>query len=115
MAICSPAVPAPAEAVKQSNRPNVKVIGLGLPNENKKYVHEGVTKDVILWKTADLGYLAVQAAKATAEGRLKQGDASFDAGRLGKMKIDGTDIVLGQPFVFTKERSISLTSDGASQ
>jgi rhamnose transport system substrate-binding protein len=103
MAICSPAVPGSAEAVKQSNRPGVKVIGLGLPNENKKYVHEGVTKDVILWKTADLSYLAVQAAKATAEGRLKQGDTSFDAGRLGKMKVDKTDIVLGQPFVFTKE------------
>jgi ABC-type sugar transport system substrate-binding protein len=103
MAICSPGVPGAAEAVKQSGRSDVKVIGLGLPNENKRYVHEGVTQAVILWKTADLGYLAVAAAKAAAEGTLKQGDTSFNAGRLGKMEIQGTDILLGKPFVFTKD------------
>ena len=79
------------------------MIGLGLPNENKKYVHEGVTKDVILWKTADLGYLAVQASKAAMEGTLKPGDTTFNAGRLGKLNIEGTDIILGKPFRFTKE------------
>jgi ABC-type sugar transport system substrate-binding protein len=57
LANCSPAVPGGAEAVKQSGRPDVSVIGLGLPNENKRYVHDGVTKAVVLWKTADLGYL----------------------------------------------------------
>lgn len=103
LANCSPAVPGSAEAVKQSNRPEVVVIGLGLPNENKKYVHEGVTKDVILWKTADLGYLAVQASKAAMEGTLKPGDTTFNAGRLGKLNIEGTDIILGKPFRFTKE------------
>jgi rhamnose transport system permease protein len=103
MAICSPGVPGAAEAVKQSGRSDVKVIGLGLPNENKKYVHEGVTQAVILWKTADLGYLAVAAAKAAAEGTLKEGDTTFTAGRLGKLEIQGTDILLGKPFVFTKD------------
>ena len=43
MAVCSPAVPGAAEAVKQSGRKDVKVVGLGLPNENKRYVHDGVT------------------------------------------------------------------------
>lgn len=103
LANCSPAVPGGAEAVKQSGRPGVKVIGLGLPNENKRYVHEGITEAVVLWKTADLGYLTVQAAKATAEGSLKPGASQFNAGRLGNLRIDGTDIILGKPFVFTKE------------
>jgi rhamnose transport system substrate-binding protein len=103
MAICSPAVPGAAEAVKQASRTDVKVIGLGLPNQNKTYVHQGITQAVILWKTADLGYLTVQAAKAVADGKLKPGDTTFDAGRLGKMKIQGSDIVLGAPFVFTKD------------
>ena len=103
LANCSPGVPGSAEAVKQSGRPNVKVIGLGLPNENKKYVKEGVTQAVVLWKTADLGYLAVQAAKATVEGRLKPGDKQFEAGRLGKLNLDGTSVILGKPFVFTKD------------
>jgi rhamnose transport system permease protein len=103
MAICSPGVPGAAEAVKQSGRKDVKVIGLGLPNENKKYVHEGVTQAVILWKTGDLGYLAVAASKAVAEAKLKPGDKSFNATRLGPLEIQGTDIILGKPFVFTKE------------
>src|SRR5262249_28419230 len=49
MAICSPAVPGAAEAVKQSGRTDVKVIGLGLPNDNKRYVREGITDCVVLW------------------------------------------------------------------
>ncbi len=68
MAICSPAVPGAAEAVKQSGRTDVKVIGLGLPSENKNYVHDGVTLAVILWNTADLGYTTVHAAVAVAKG-----------------------------------------------
>ena len=76
MAICSPAVPGTAEAVKQAGKTGtVKVIGLGLPNENKQYVHEGVTDSVILWNTVDLGYLTVQAADAPRQqGTLKPGD-----------------------------------------
>src|SRR5688500_6115192 len=56
MAICSPGVPGAAEAVKQAGKTGkVKVLGLGLPNENKRYVHDGVTDSVILWNTEDLG------------------------------------------------------------
>ncbi len=103
MAICSPAVPGAAEAVKQSGRTDVKVIGLGLPNENKRYVHEGVTLSVVLWNTADLGYTTVQAAVALAKGELKPGDTKFKAGRVGELEIQGDNIILGKPFVFTKD------------
>ena len=77
MAICTPAVPGAAEAVKQSGRTDVKVIGLGLPNDNKRYVHEGITDCVVLWNTMDLGYLTVQAARALADGTLKPGDTQL--------------------------------------
>jgi rhamnose transport system substrate-binding protein len=103
MAVCSPAVPGAAEAVKQSGRKDVKVVGLGLPNENKRYVHDGITEGVVLWKTEDLGYLTVYAAKALADGTLKPGATSFDAGRLGTVEIKGDNVLLGKPFVFTKE------------
>ena len=104
MAICSPAVPGAAEAVKQAGKTGqVKVIGLGLPSENRKYVKEGVTDTVILWKTEDLGYLTVQAALALANGTLKAGDKSFKGGALGEFEIQGDNILLGQPFLFTKE------------
>jgi rhamnose transport system substrate-binding protein len=104
MAICSPAVPGAAEAVKQAGKAGaVKVIGLGLPSENQRYVKDGVTQSVILWKTVDLGYLTVQAAVALAKGDLKPGAATFKAGRLGEMQIKGDNILLGEPFVFNKE------------
>jgi len=103
MAICSPAVPGAAEAVKQSGRKGVKVIGLGLPNENKAYVHEGVTEAVILWNTMDLGYLTVRAAHDLAVGKLSTGARAIAAGKLGMIAIEGDNILLGTPFVFTKE------------
>ena len=104
MAIASPAVPGAAEAVKQAGKVGqVRVIGLGLPNENRRYVKDGVTDSVILWKTEDLGYLTVQAAVALARGTLKAGDTSFAAGSLGTFEIKGDNILLGTPFVFNKD------------
>jgi rhamnose transport system permease protein len=103
MAICSPAVPGAAEAVKQSGRNDVKVLGLGLPNDNKRYVHDGITDDIVLWNTMDLGYLTVWAASELKDGRLKPGDTSIQAGRLGTLEVKGDNILLGQPFTFTKQ------------
>jgi rhamnose transport system permease protein len=103
MAICSPAVPGAGEAVKQSGRKDVTVIGLGLPNDNKRYVHEGITESVVLWNTMDLGYLTVYAAQALKKGTLKAGDKVIDAGRLGRIAIQDDNILLGQPFTFNKE------------
>ena len=103
MATCSPGVPGAAEAVKQAGKTGqVKVIGLGLPNENKPYVHAGVTESVILWNTGDLGYLTLHAAVALARGTLQPGAKSFEAGSLGKFEIAGDNILLGKPFLFTK-------------
>lgn len=103
MAICSPGLPGAAEAVKQADKTGqVKVIGLGLPNENKMYVREGVTQAVILWNTMDLGYLTVYAADAIARGNLKPGDKNFKAGTLGTFEIQGDNILLGKPYSFTK-------------
>lgn len=103
MAIASPAVPGAAEAVKQAGKAGkVKVIGLGLPNENKRYVHDGVTESVILWNTENLGYLTVYAGTALAKGELKKGAKNLKAGSLGEFEIVGDNILLGKPFVFNK-------------
>jgi len=104
MSICSPGVPGAAEAVKQAGRVGqVKVIGLGLPNENRRYVKEGVIDSIILWNTENLGYLSVYAAVALANDQLKPGAKSFKAGTLGEFKIEGDQILLGKPFLFNKE------------
>ncbi|MGA2232058.1 MAG: substrate-binding domain-containing protein [Tepidisphaeraceae bacterium] len=103
MAISSQAVPAAGEAVKQKGRNDVKVVGLGLPNDNKPYVHAGITPSVVLWNTMDLGYLTVYVADATKSGSLKPGDTSFTAGRLGSLEIKGDNVLLGTPFTFTAD------------
>lgn len=104
IAASSLAVPGAAEAVKQAGKSGqVKVLGLGLPSENKAYLKEGITQAVILWKVEDLGYLAVKAGAAVANGTLVPGATEFDAGKLGKMQVSGDNIILGKPFVFTKE------------
>ena len=103
IAICTPGVPGAAEAVKQAGKAGkVKVIGLGLPNENKRYVHEGVTESVILWNTMDLGYLTIYAGTALAKDQLKPGAKSFKAGAMGTFEIKGDNILLGKPFIFNK-------------
>jgi len=99
----SPAQVDAAEAVKQSGRSDVKVIGLSLPNANKPYVHEGVTDSIVLWNTMDLGYLTVYAADALARGKLNPGDTSLAAGRLKTVEIEGDNVLLGKPFTFTKD------------
>lgn len=104
MNICSPAVPGAAEAVKQAGKVGeVKVIGLGLPSENRRYVKEGVTDSVILWKTEDLGALTVEAAVALVKGTLKPGDTKFKTVTMGEFEIKGDNILLGKPFIFNED------------
>lgn len=103
MAIAAPAVPGAAEAVQQSGRTDVKVTGLSLPNMCKPYVHSGVVDSIVLWNTVDLGYLTVYAANGLATGALKRGDGDIQAGRLGKIEVRGDQVMLGAPFVFTKD------------
>jgi len=103
MAICSPGVPGAAEAVKQAGKTGkVKVMGLGLPNENRRYVKEGVTDSIILWNTGDLGYLTIYAGVALAKDELKKGAKTLKAGSLGTFSIVGDNILLGKPFIFNK-------------
>src|SRR3989442_1689880 len=103
MAIASPAVPGAAEAVKQSGRTDVHVTGLGLPNDARPYLKDGVLDSAVLWNTIDLGYLTVYAAHAVASGALKPGLSSLPAGRLGAVKVEGDQVILGTPFTFTKD------------
>ncbi len=102
MGLATGAVPGVAEAVRQSGRKDVFVIGLSLPNLNKRYVHDGVTQAVVLWNTRDLGYLTVWTADLLAEGRLPKGTASFQAGRLGAIEVRGDQVLLGKPVIFNR-------------
>jgi len=102
MGVAAPAVPGAAEAVKQSGRADVKVIGLSIPSLCKPYVHDGVIESFVLWNTLDLGYLTVFAANELSAGRLKFGDREINAGRLKRLEVKDNDVLLGAPFIFNK-------------
>jgi len=101
--ISAPAVPGAAEAVKQSGRKDLSVIGLSLPNLCKPYVHDGEIEAVVLWNTEKLGYLAVGAAAALARGTFPVGQRTFDAGPLGSLQVEGSEIILGAPMIFRRD------------
>jgi ABC-type sugar transport system substrate-binding protein len=101
----SVATPASAEAVTQAGKcGKIAVIGLATPNAMKPYVAKDCVKSVVLWNPIDLGYAAMEVLRATADGTLKPGSTSVKAGRLGELAvINGSEILLGAPFVFTKD------------
>lgn len=101
----SVATPAAADAVTQAGQcGKVSVVGLATPNPMKPYIKAGCVKSAVLWSTVDLGYAAMQALRASADGTLKPGDKTFKAGRLGELQIiNGSQILLGSPAVFTKD------------
>lgn len=101
----SVATPASAEAVTQADAcGDVAIIGLATPNAMKPYVESGCVKSVVLWNPVDLGYAAVYAMRAVADGKLAPGATEVDAGRLGTLSIiNGSEILLGAPFVYTSE------------
>jgi rhamnose transport system substrate-binding protein len=101
----SVATPATAEAVTQAGKcGKISIVGLATPNAMKPYVEKDCVKSVVLWNPVDLGYAAMQVLRATADGDLKPGATSVKAGKLGELQvINGSEILLGAPFTFTKE------------
>ena len=101
----SVATPASAEAVTQANKcGSIAVVGLATPNAMKPYVEKGCVKSVVLWNPVDLGYAALHVLRAVADGTLQGGATSVKAGKLGDLQvINGSEILLGSPFVFSKD------------
>jgi rhamnose transport system substrate-binding protein len=102
MDISAPAVPGSAEAVLQSGRRNVDVIGLSLPTICKPYIHGGSVQSIVLWNTRDLGYLTVYAGWLDAHHKIEPSARSVSVGRLGRLTVRGSEIVLGTPLIINK-------------
>ena len=101
----SVATPAGAEAVTKAGLcGKVAEVGLATPNAMKPYVHSGCVKSVVLWNPIDLGYAAMYVMRAVVDGKLKAGDASVDAGKLGKLNVvNGSEILLGAPYIYSTD------------
>jgi ABC-type sugar transport system substrate-binding protein len=98
-AITSVALPGAAEGLRKTqNSGKIFLTGLSTPNSMRQYIKDGTVKKMVLWNPVDLGYLTVQAAKALAEGGIK--GTELEAGRLGMVKVRGTEILLGDPAIF---------------
>lgn len=103
-ALSSVALPGAADAVQQAGASGkVAVVGLATPKPMKQWVESGTVKTVILWNPVDLGYLAIQAAKAISEGKLTADSTTLSAGRLGEVEVRNGQVLLGAPMRFTKE------------
>ena len=108
MDISAPAVPGSAEAVLQSDRHDVDVIGISLPTICRPYIHGGSVQSVVLWSTRNLGYLAVYAGWLDAQHKIQPSATSLSVGRLGKLTVRGSEIVLGTPVIFNKQNIDTL-------
>ncbi len=102
MDISAPAVPGSAEAVVQSGRTDVYVIGLSLPTICRPYILGGSVQTIVLWNTRDLGYLTVYAGWLDAQHKIPPSSTSISAGRLGKLSIRGSEVILGTPLIINK-------------
>jgi rhamnose transport system permease protein len=103
MDISAPAVPGSAEAVQQSRRKDVDVIGLSLPAICRPYVHSGVVQTIVLWNTRDLGYLTVYAGWLASQHKIPRTATSIQVGRLGSLEVRNSEIILGTPLIINKE------------
>lgn len=98
-AMTSVALPGAAEGLRKAQASGkVFLTGLSTPKTMRQYVEDGTVKKVVLWSPVDLGYLTVYAAKLLKDGKLKEG--TIEAGRLGKIKVVGDEVLLGPPMVF---------------
>ena len=103
-AMTSVALPGAAEAIKKNNaQDKVFLTGLSTPNTIRPYIKQGIVKEFVLWNPVDLGYLAIQSAKAVIDGKITEETSSFSAGRLGEIQIKNKEILLGEPVIFNAE------------
>jgi rhamnose transport system substrate-binding protein len=61
-----------------------------------------VEQEIVLWNTKNLGYLTVNTAAQLVQCKIPKGAKSFEAGRLGKIEVRGTEVILGAPMIFDK-------------
>lgn len=98
------ATPAVATAIAEAGKcGEVAIVGTATPNVMKPHVVSGCVKSVVLWNPVDLGYAALHVLRAAADGTLEPGATSVKAGRLGTLRVDGSEVLLGMPYVFTAE------------
>jgi rhamnose transport system substrate-binding protein len=89
----------------------VKVSGLGLPEEMREYTESGCAPQFALWSFVDLGYLTYYATYGISTGQIEAVEGqTFVAGRMGEYTMEtdptrdqGLRIVMGPFTVYTAD------------
>jgi rhamnose transport system substrate-binding protein len=95
---------AAAQVVSQAGS-DVKVTGLGFPNDMREYVQSGVAPVFGLWSVPDLGYLTYYIAALLVDGTITGAEGeTFSVPNLGDYTI-GPDsvVILGPAFEFNAD------------
>jgi len=98
---------AAAQVVKQAGS-QVKVTGLGFPNDMRSFVKDGTTPEFGLWSVPDLGYLAYWIAAKLVSGDIKGtvGETftvpSLNGGKPYTIAANNV-VILGPPLTFNKD------------
>jgi rhamnose transport system substrate-binding protein len=68
---------------------DVKVSGLGLPDEMAEFTESGCAPEFALWSFVDLGYLTYYVTYGIVTGQIEAAEgATFNAGRMGTYTIE---------------------------
>jgi rhamnose transport system substrate-binding protein len=103
--VCSTAGPGVAQAVQNAGKiGKVFTVGMGTPNDMKKYLANGAASAGVLWDAKALGCLTAWAGQQLATGKEFQSTQAVGACNLSKVTYDSSTKVLlmGDPLTFTK-------------
>jgi rhamnose transport system substrate-binding protein len=106
LGVCSTAGPGVAQAVQNAGKiGKVFTVGMGTPNDMKKYLQNGAASAGVLWDAKALGCLTAWAGQQLAQGKQFQATQAVSDCGLDSVAYDsGTKILLmGKPLTFTKE------------
>ena len=103
---CSTAGPGIAQAVTDAGKiGKVFTVGMGTPNDMKKYLDSGAASAGVLWDAKSLGYLTVWAGIQMAEGKQFPAQVKLNDDALKNVTYDASTktLLMGDPLTFTKE------------
>jgi rhamnose transport system substrate-binding protein len=106
LGVCSTAGPGVAQAVQNAGKTGkVFTVGMGTPNDMKKYLQNGAASAGVLWDAKALGCLTAWAGLQLAQGKQFQAAQPVPECGLDNVTYDsGTKILLmGKPLTYTKE------------
>jgi rhamnose transport system substrate-binding protein len=106
LGVCSTAGPGVAQAVQNADKiGKVFTVGMGTPNDMKKYLQNGAASAGVLWDAKALGCLTAWAGQQLAQNKQFQASQPVNDCGLDNVSYDASTkiLLMGKPLTFTKE------------